>query len=224
MFDRESCTYTYLLADEKTREAVLVDTVCDLHERDLALVEQLEIKVKYLLETHIHADHVTGAGKIKPRTRARLVLGAASRHPQADILLKDGETLAFGRHTIKALATPGHTESCTSYLCRDKLFTGDALFIRGCGRTDFQGGSPQKLYHSVHKKIYALPDSTAVYPGHDYNGHTRSSVGEEKKFNPRLNLRNSPEDFCRIMDNLNLPRPRLMDEAVPQNLNCLEPG
>ncbi len=222
LFDRESCTYTYFLADEKTSEAVLIDPVFEQGDRDLSLIEELGFKVKYILETHVHADHVTGVKKIKNITKAKFALNKASAHQQADILLSDGDILKFGEHDIEVISTPGHTKACTTYACEDKLFTGDTLFIRGCGRTDFQGGSPETLYNSVHERIYSYPDNTLIYPGHDYNGRTVSTVGEEKHFNPRLKLTNSLQDFSDIMNNLNLPYPRLMDKAVPKNLNCLD--
>lgn len=221
LFDRKSCTYTYILADETTREAILIDTVKECNDRDLKLIEELGLKVAYLLETHIHADHVTGVKKIKKVTGAKFALGKGAQHPQADILFDDKGECFFGNYKITALATPGHTKSCTTYACEKMLFTGDALFIRGCGRTDFQGGDAAELYESVHQKIFSQPDDMLVYPGHDYQGRTVSTVGEEKHFNPRLKRGNSLKDFCDIMNNLNLPYPKLMDKSVPENLNCL---
>ena len=221
LFDRESCTYTYLLADENTREGVLIDSVQELGERDCSLLEELDIKLKYILETHIHADHITGVKKIKEKTAAQFALSRESAHHQADLLLGDGDTLNFGGHQLQAIAVPGHTKTCMAYLCNNMVFTGDALFIRGCGRTDFQGGSPEQLYNSIHTQIYSMPDKTLIYPGHDYNGRTVSSVGEEKNFNPRLKLTRSAQDFHNIMNDLNLPYPKLMDKAVKRNLNCL---
>ena len=221
LFDGKSCTYTYLLGDRDSLESVIIDPVLDLADRDIKLAQELNLKIKYILETHIHADHITGAGKIKSVFDSQLVLGEESTHPQADILLKDGDMINFGKFQIKGIATPGHTKSCTSYFLQNMLFTGDALFIRGCGRTDFQGGSAKNLYMSVRKKIFSYPDNTLIYPGHDYNGRTVSTVGEEKKYNLRLKMDHSLEDFCNIMNNLNLPYPELMDEAVPKNLNCL---
>ncbi|MCY4644113.1 MAG: MBL fold metallo-hydrolase, partial [Bacteriovoracales bacterium] len=191
LFDRESCTYTYLLADGKTLEAVLIDSVFEHADRDLSLIEELGLKVKYVLETHVHADHITGAKKIKDVTGALFALNKISGHKQADILLGDGDILKFGGYDLQVLFTPGHTETCTTYACEERLFTGDALFIRGCGRTDFQGGSPETLYRSVHERIYSRPDHKKIYPGHDYKGRTVSTVGEEKRFNPRLKLTNS---------------------------------
>ena len=222
LFDRESCTYTYLLADKRTREGVLIDPVIELNERDTRLINELNINLKYILETHIHADHITGVKKIREMTGASFALSKDSSHSQADILLNNGDLLSFGDHKIEALSTPGHTQTCMTYACENMLFTGDTLFIRGCGRTDFQNGNSEGLYNSVHRQIYSRPDDTLIYPGHDYNGQTLSTVGEEKLFNPRLKLTNSAKDFFNIMNNLNLPYPRLMDKAVPQNLSCLD--
>ena len=222
LFDRTSCTYTYLIADDESHEGIIIDPVIELNGRDIQLIKDLEIQLKYILETHVHADHITGAKQIKEKTGAIFALNETSAHPQADLLLRHNEVLKLGAHSIKAISTPGHTQSCMSYLCEDKLFTGDTLFIRGCGRTDFQGGSSSELYNNIHKHIYSLPDNTLIYPGHDYNGRTTSTVGEEKRFNPRLKLTNSLKDFLHIMDNLNLPYPSLMDKAVPKNLHCFD--
>ena len=221
LFDRASCTYTYLLACPATSEGVLIDTVLKHNNRDLVLLRELGIKLKYLLETHIHADHCSGIKKLRAETGASFVLGQATAHSNADLLLADGETLTFGQLQLQALATPGHTEGCTTYACGDKLFTGDVLLVRGCGRTDFQAGDAATLYNSVQQKIFNLPDNTHVYPAHDYNGNTSTTVGEEKKFNPRLKHGTTQEQFCRAMTELNLPRPQLIDIAVPYNLNVL---
>lgn len=221
LFARVSCTYTYLLACPVTREGVLIDTVLEHNDRDLALLQELGIKLKYLLETHIHADHCSGIKKLRAETGATFALGQATAHSYADLLLADGETLIFGQQQLQALATPGHTEGCTTYACGNRLFTGDALLVRGCGRTDFQAGDAATLYNSVQQKIFSLPDNTRVYPAHDYNGNTSTTVGEEKKFNPRLKSGTTREQFCRTMAALNLPRPQLIDIAVPHNLNVL---
>ena len=222
LFDRQSCTYTYLLADEKSREGVFIDSVWECGHRDGSLLQELDIKLKYLLETHVHADHITGVKKLRETTGACFALGEASRHPQADRLLSHGDVLSFGSHQIRAIAVAGHTEACIAYACGNKLFTGDALLVRGCGRTDFQGGSPERLYHSVHRQIYTLADDTLIYPGHDYHGRTVSTVGEEKRFNPRLKLTISLDQFSDIMDTLGLPYPKMMDVALPKNLRCLD--
>ena len=221
LFDRKSCTYSYLLADEQTREAVLIDPVLECNERDLKLVEELDLNVRYVLETHIHADHVTGVKAIIEKTGALFALSKESRHTQAHILLNDGDVLCFGSRQLKALITRGHTKSCMSFMCDNMLFTGDLLLIRGCGRVDFQGGDARELYESVHNKIYIHPDETLIYPGHDYNGRDVSTVGEEKRFNPRLKEKNSFLDFSRIMNELKLTPPSLMNESISKNLNCL---
>ncbi|WP_240451266.1 MBL fold metallo-hydrolase [Wenzhouxiangella sp. XN201] len=217
-FEKESSTYTYLLGDVSSREAILIDGVRETMERDLQFIRELGLELKYLVETHIHADHITSSGLIREKTGAKIVIGSGSALETADRLLEDGEEIAFGEQTLKAIATPGHTDGCTSYYCPPYVFTGDALLIRGCGRVDFQQGSSQKLFHSVREKLFKLPDETLICPCHDYKGRTRSSIGEEKQHNPRLGLDKSFEEFDEIMKNLNLPRPKKIDEAVPANM------
>jgi glyoxylase-like metal-dependent hydrolase (beta-lactamase superfamily II)/rhodanese-related sulfurtransferase len=220
LFEPKSSTYTYLVIDSSSKEAIIIDSAIDTVERDIKLIEQLEINLKYALETHVHADHITGSGVLRNRLGAQYVISEASKVNCADILIKDGEKLSFGDTEILAISTPGHTDACTSYYMNGKVFTGDALLIRGCGRTDFQDGSPDKLFHSVREKLFKLPDETIVFPAHDYKGHTRSSIAEEKKWNPRLRLSNSLDDFRNIMNNLNLPHPKQIDRAVPGNNAC----
>lgn len=221
LFDRTSCTYTYLLAQANgEREGVIIDPVWELFDRDVKIITELGIKLKYVLETHVHADHVTSSGKLREKFNCVIALGPDTNVPNADRCLKDGEILHFGTHQLKAIHTPGHTAGCTSYLGGRYLFTGDTLFVRGCGRTDFQGGSSENLFRNIREKIFTLPDTTLIFPGHDYNGHTVSTVFEEKQFNPRLRMTQSFEDFKKIMDNLNLPKPEKIDIAVPRNLNC----
>lgn len=224
LFDQNTWTYTYLLADDETREAVIIDPVDELAERDAKLVQELGFKLKYVLETHVHADHVTAAGELRDRTGAKTVAAAVSGPQCADVRVKEGDTLEFGRFTLAVRETPGHTDGCLTYVLggADKVmaFTGDALLIRGCGRTDFQQGDPSRLYSSVHNKIFTLPDDALIYPGHDYRGHTVTTVGEEKAFNPRLNLKVNEQQFVGIMRDLKLPNPKLMDIAVPANLAC----
>lgn len=220
LFDYDTWTYTYLLMDPENREGVLIDTVKDQAERDLKLIQELEVNLKYLLETHVHADHITGADDIRQQTGAQVVYGEAANVSCADINIKDGEELQFGRYTVRVFATPGHTNGCSSYYLENMVFTGDALLIRGCGRTDFQQGSAETLYESVNKKLFTLNDDTMVYPAHDYKGLTVSTIGEEKQYNPRLGDGKSEEEFVEIMNNLNLAKPKRIDEAVPANMKC----
>ncbi len=219
-FDYESWTYTYLLIDTETNEAVQIDSVKEQVERDLEIFDNLGIKVKYLLETHVHADHITGASDLRDKTGAQVVYGAGAKVPCSDVNLADGETVQFGEYRVKALSTPGHTDGCTSYVIENMVFTGDTLLIRGCGRTDFQQGSSELLYNSVNEKLFTLPDETLVYPAHDYKGRSVSSISEEKKFNLRLALDKTREQFYEIMDNLNLAKPKKIDASVPANLKC----
>ena len=222
LFDPESSTYTYLLADEETREAVIIDPVLEQLERDSEILRELELELVFALDTHVHADHVTALGSLRERFGAQTVLSERSGSGRADRLVKDGDRIPFGHHFLEVRETPGHTDGCLTYVTDDKsrAFTGDALLIRGCGRTDFQQGSPQTLYRSVHEKIFTLPDSTLIYPGHDYKGRTVSSVGEEKRLNPRLGGGRSIEAFAEIMKNLQLAKPKKIDVAVPANLYC----
>ena len=220
LFDRETSTYTYLLADPNTMEGVLIDSVKEQVERDVKLADELGIKLLYLLETHVHADHVTGAGEIRKRKKAKIVYGVAAKVSCADVEVKDGDKLTFGGIFIQVIATPGHTDGCSSYLIEDKVFTGDTLLIRGCGRTDFQQGSSANLWTSVKDKLFRLPETTAVYPAHDYKGVTATSIAEEKGFNPRLGEGKTEEEFRSIMESLNLPKPKRIDIAVPANMKC----
>jgi glyoxylase-like metal-dependent hydrolase (beta-lactamase superfamily II) len=222
LFDPNTWTYTYLLADPVTRDAIIIDPVLEQVERDLALIAELGVEVRYILETHVHADHITGGGKLRHSTGARFAAGAATGLDCADVLLADGAALVFGNEVIRAISTPGHTDGCTSYAWRNCLFTGDTLLIDACGRTDFQQGSSQKLYDSL-QKLLAYPDETLVYPGHDYNGRHVSSVAQEKGVNPYVaGLERA--GFEKKMQELSLPRPRLIDVAVPGNLQCGEVG
>src|SRR6056300_1266464 len=220
LLDYDTWTYTYLLWDQDTKEAVIIDPVREQYLRDLEAVTDLQLKLLYALDTHVHADHVTALGMFRDSMGAQTAVGKPARVGCADILLDDGQELQFGKHTLKALATPGHTDACTSYQVENMVFTGDAILIRGCGRTDFQQGSPENLYRSIHEKIFSMPDETLIYPGHDYRGRLVTSVGEEKRLNPRLKTDNSFEDFNRIMNNLNLPYPKRIDESLPANLDC----
>lgn len=220
LFDAESSTYTYLLGDIKSREAILIDPVLEKAERDVKLVEELGLKLKFAINTHVHADHITGTGAIKKLLpECESVISAASG-AQADKHIENGEKLSFGDQEIETRSTPGHTNGCVSYVWHavGKVFTGDAVLIRGCGRTDFQEGDAGRLYESVHSQIFSLPGDTLLYPAHDYTGQTVSSVKEEKLLNRRLTK--SKEEFIQIMLNLNLAYPKKIDTAVPANLVC----
>ena len=224
LFDRESCTYTYLLADEATRDAVIIDPVIEKNSRDIGLLNQLGLTLQYTLDTHVHADHITGSGLLAQETGAQIVSAAVNNLERADIQATNGQTIQFGTHTLTILSTPGHTSGCLTFVIHDNdrtmAFTGDALFVRGCGRTDFQQGSPSDLYHSIHEKVYTLGDDTIIYPGHDYKGHTQSTVKEEKAHNPRLKVVISKDEFVDIMNNLNLAYPKHIKVALPANLKC----
>ena len=225
LFDPPSSTYTYLLADERSRQAILVDTVFEQSKRDAALIEELGLKLLWTLETHVHADHVTGAWLLRERLGSHVALSAAAGAEGADRLLAHGERVEFGKRYVEVRATPGHTSGCVVYVVDDHqaALTGDTLLIRGCGRTDFQQGSAEMLYRSVHEQIFTLPEACLLYPGHDYRGLTVTSVEEEKLFNPRLGGQILREDFIGYMDNLGLPHPKQMDIAVPANLRCGRP-
>jgi sulfur dioxygenase len=220
LFEAESSTYTYLLGDSVSKEAVIIDPVAETIDRDLQLVRELGLKLKFALDTHIHADHVTASGEIRARSGCKIAVIAGFGIKGADLEIHDGDLLSFGPYKLKVLETPGHTDTCLSFLCEGRVFSGDALMIRTAGRTDFQQGSPEKLYDSVHKKLFSLPRETLVYPAHDYKGMTVSTVGEEIDFNCRLGKDKSREDFVRIMKELRLPDPKKMGVAVPANMSC----
>ena len=213
---------TYIVADRDSGKAIIIDAVIENIERDLKIIEELGLTLIFAVETHIHADHITGAWKMKDRTGAHIVYGGGSQGivTGVDMFLHEGQELHFGNTRLKALATPGHTDSCTSYLLPGAVFTGDTLFIRGNGGTDFQDGSPDKLFDSVRNKLFALPDDTIVYPGHDYNGRVSSTIGEEKQFNERLNLSIGKETFVEMMNRRTKPRPAKMDLALPANMTA----
>ena len=225
LFEQQSSTYTYLLADRATRQAIVIDPVFEQARRDAALIEELGLRLAWTLDTHVHADHVTGAWLLKERLGSRIAISAASGAQGADRYLEPGDAVPFGRHRLEARATPGHTNGCMTYVLDDRsmAFTGDALLIRGCGRTDFQQGDPCTLFHSVRTQIFALPDGCTLYPAHDYRGLTATSVGEEKLYNPRLAEAILEQDFVGYMKHLGLPHPKQMDAAVPANLKCGKP-
>ena len=217
LFDPESSTYSYLLADAQTRQAIITDPVREHARRDIGLLRELDLKLVYILETHVHADHVTGANALKQATGART---AVSRHCGADgfdLLLDHGDRLAFGTESLLVIATPGHTPGSSCFLCHDRLLTGDTLLIGGCGRTDFQQGDAGALYDSITRRLFTLPDDTLVYPGHDYQGRRVSTIAEEKSTNPRL-AGKTRDQFIEIMNHLDLPMPSRINEAVSANL------
>jgi glyoxylase-like metal-dependent hydrolase (beta-lactamase superfamily II) len=220
LLDPETSTWTYLLGDEATGEAILIDPVLEQMERDRTLLAELSLRLVATLETHVHADHVTASGRLREALGSRVVVGAAAGIENADRALVDGECFGFGGVELEARATPGHTAGCTSFVCHAEriAFTGDALLIRGCGRTDFQQGDARTLFASVREKIFTLPDDTLLYPGHDYRGRTVTTVGEEKAWNPRLGLAKGVDEFVSIMAGLDLAYPKRIDVAVPANL------
>jgi glyoxylase-like metal-dependent hydrolase (beta-lactamase superfamily II)/rhodanese-related sulfurtransferase len=222
LHDQTSATYTYLLADRTANEAVLIDPVFEQARRDAALLRELGLRLAYTIDTHVHADHVTAAWLLKRSVGSRIALSAASGGRGMDVPLRDGDRIRFGARYLTALATPGHTNGCMTLVLDDRsmAFTGDALLIRGCGRTDFQQGSARELYRSIKQRIFTLPDECSIFPAHDYRGQTSSSVREEKSYNPRLGGERSEEDFVGFMANLGLPHPKQMDVAVPANLQC----
>lgn len=218
LFDPKTSTYTYLLADEATGQAALIDPVREHIDRDLLLLRELGLTLRWVLETHVHADHVTSAGPLSDMTGAQTVVGergAACGH----VRVKHGDVLQLGETSIEVLETPGHTDDSLSFRVDGHVFTGDCLLVRGTGRADFQNGDPEALYDSITRVLFALPDDTLVWPGHDYRGQTRSTIGEERRHNPRIAGR-SREAFVAIMNDLNLPPPRHIQEAVPANKAC----
>jgi sulfur dioxygenase len=220
LFEHESSTYTYLIADKKTKEAAIIDPVLETVDRDIKLIEEMGLKLIYALDTHIHADHITGAGELRKRLGIKTAVSQNAGVECVDIPLEDGQELLIGNKKIKVIATPGHTNTCLSYYFEGMVFTGDALLIRGCGRTDFQQGDSDTLFYSVREKLFKLPDDTVLYPGHDYRGHTSSTIGTEKKHNPRLKESISKDDFKKTMAELKLANPKKIHEAVPANLLC----
>ncbi|WP_347016065.1 MBL fold metallo-hydrolase [Acinetobacter seifertii] len=219
-FEKESSTYTYMLGCEETREAVLIDPVASDIEIYAKELEQHQFTLIYTLDTHVHADHITAANLLRERFHCKSVLHKNSDVSCGDILITDGCMLKLGKLSIEARYTPGHTNACTSYLVGNMVFTGDALLIDGCGRTDFQQGNAGTLYDSIHKQLFSLPDDTIVYPGHDYKGRLSSTIGNERLNNSRLGQNRSREDFIKLMNNLNLPYPKQIDKALPANQAC----
>lgn len=219
LFDAQTFTFTYIVADNFGSEAIIIDPVDSKVEQYMKLLKELNLKLKYVFDTHVHADHITAAGKLRELTDCITLLGAGTNAKCVSKVVKDGEKIQVGTLEFTVLETPGHTQDSYCLYTPTMVFTGDTLFVRGTGRTDFQAGNPVDQYNSIVNKLFSLPEETLVYPGHDYNGNTRSSIWEEKNFNPRLAGKGVAE-FKEIMDNLNLPNPKLMDVAVPANLAC----
>lgn len=220
LFDQETWTYTYLIADPIDKEAVLIDPVNTHIDDYLAMLAEQGLQLKYTLETHVHADHITASGLLRKRLGAQTGVSELCGAETADIQIKDGDVFSFANgEYIKVISTPGHTKGSISFLWRDRVFTGDSLFIGGCGRTDFQGGDAGTQYDSITQRLFTLPDDTLVYPGHDYQQRWVSNIKQERTTNPRLAGKTRGE-FITIMNNLNLPKPKLIDEAVPANRYC----
>jgi len=225
LFDAVSSTYTYLLADPDTKKAVLIDPVFERHTRDAALIRELGLELVATLDTHCHADHVTGAWLMKRELGSRVGLAAAYGAENVDLPLKHGDVVRFGNASLEVRATPGHTDGCLSFVTPDRqmVFTGDALLVRGAGRTDFQQGNAGTLFRSIRDQLFSLPDDCVVYPAHDYEGRTASTIGEERAFNPRIGGGAREEDFVGYMQNLALPHPKQLAVALPANLRAGKP-
>ena len=217
VFDNKSSTYTYLIASAKGREAVIIDPVIENVESYIKLLQELDLKLVKVIDTHIHADHVTGAGKLRDKTQCVTIMGEHTPTDAVEIKVKDEEIIKLDQLKIKALYTPGHTSDSFSFLMDNYLFSGDTLLINGTGRTDFQNGNSKDAYNSLFNRLLKLPDETLVYPAHDYKGEKVSSIGKEKKFNPRLQV-NNVEEYIEIMNNLNLKKPAAIDFNVANNL------
>ncbi|HSF96130.1 MAG TPA: MBL fold metallo-hydrolase [Thermohalobaculum sp.] len=217
LFDKTSSTYTYLMASRPGGEALIIDPVFEHTNRYLKLLEELDLRLVKVVDTHIHADHVSAMGALRDATRCTTVMGEQTPADVVSLRVRDGEKVTIEGLALQALHTPGHTSESYSFLMEDRVFTGDTLLIRGTGRTDFQNGDPYDQYHSLFDRLLKLPDATFVFPAHDYKGDTVSTIGEEKAFNPRLQVK-SPDEYAEIMNNLNLPNPKMMDVAVPSNL------
>jgi len=225
LFDSVSSTYTYLLADEKTREAVLIDPVFEQHARDVSLLRELGLKLVCTLDTHCHADHVTGAWLMKHALGSAIGLSPLYGASNVDLPLSHGTVVRFGGESLEVRAVPGHTDGCVAFVTADKkrVFTGDALLVRGAGRTDFQQGDPHRLFKSIHEQLFSLPDDCTLYPGHDYEGRTSSTIGEERAHNPRIGGGAREEDFVGYMKNLGLPHPKQLAVALPANMRAGKP-
>jgi glyoxylase-like metal-dependent hydrolase (beta-lactamase superfamily II) len=216
-FDDISCTFTYLLSSGKGREALIIDPVLEKTDEYISLLKKLDLKLVKVIDTHIHADHISGMNELHKQTNCALIMGENSRSEVVNLKVKDNEKIKIENVVVTSMYTPGHTDCSYSFLMKDRIFTGDTLLINGTGRTDFQNGNPIEQYHSLFDKILKLPDKMLVYPAHDYNGNLVSSIGEQKKNNPRLQV-NSEEQYAEIMNNLNLASPKMMDIAIPANI------
>src|SRR5919109_550496 len=217
IFDSVSSTYTYLLASRRGGEALIIDPVLDKVDRYIQLIKELDLRLVKAVDTHLHADHITGLGALRDRTRCITVMGEQSKVDVVSMRLGDGEQLQIEGLSLDVLYTPGHTDDSYSFVLPDRVFTGDTLLIRGTGRTDFQNGDPRAQYESIFGRLLKLPEETLVYPAHDYKGDTVSTIGEEKRYNPRLQVK-SIDEYVELMGKLNLPNPKMMDVAVPANM------
>jgi glyoxylase-like metal-dependent hydrolase (beta-lactamase superfamily II)/rhodanese-related sulfurtransferase len=218
LFDSVSSTYSYLLASRRGGEALIIDPVLDKVDHYLRLVRELDLRLVKAVDTHLHADHITGLGALRDRTRCITVMGEQTKADVVSMRLAEGDKLTIEGLALDVLYTPGHTDDSYSFVMGDRVFTGDTLLIRGTGRTDFQNGDPRMQYESLFGKLLRLPDETLVFPAHDYKGEMVSTIGEEKRFNPRLQVK-SADEYAEVMNNLNLPNPKMMDVAVPANLH-----
>jgi|TARA_B100001778_G_scaffold182717_1_gene150415 sulfur dioxygenase len=220
LFDTKSSTYTYIISSGKGREALIIDPVIENTDEYIKFLKNLELKLVKVIDTHIHADHITGLNELNKRTNCTRIMGEKSKSEVIDLKIKDNENIKVENIELKAIYTPGHTDCSYSYLMNDRVFTGDTLLINGTGRTDFQSGSPYDAYDSLFNKLLKLPENTLVFPAHDYKGKKNSTIGNEKNNNPRLQV-SSKEEYAEIMNNLNLPNPKMLDIAVPANLKGL---
>ena len=220
LFDTKSSTYTYILSSGKGREALIIDPVLEHTDQYINLLNKLELKLVKVIDTHIHADHITGLNELSKRTSCTKIMGENSKSEVVDLRVKEDENVKIDNINLKVMYTPGHTDCSYSYLMNDRVFTGDTLLINGTGRTDFQNGNPRQQYDSIFNKLLKLPENTMVFPAHDYNGKKHSTIGSERKNNPRLQV-NSVDQYVEIMNNLKLANPKMMDVAVPANLKGL---
>ena len=220
LFDTKSSTYTYILSSGKGREALIIDPVLEHTDQYINFLNKLELKLVKVIDTHIHADHITGLNELSERTSCTKIMGENSKSEVVDLRVKEDENVKIDNINLKVMYTPGHTDCSYSYLMNDRVFTGDTLLINGTGRTDFQNGNARQQYDSIFNKLLKLPENTMVYPAHDYNGQKHSTIGSERKNNPRLQV-NSVDQYVEIMNNLKLANPKMMDVAVPANLKGL---